>query len=152
MAIRLLDILLSLILFVFTLPILLIALTITLLDLGHPIFVQQRLGKDGVRFKIYKIRTMAIGTKQRATHLIATESVSKIGRIIRKFKIDELPQLVNVFLGDMSLVGPRPNLVTQSELIELRKRNNIYSIKPGITGLAQVMGVDMSDIHRLVRI
>ena len=88
---------------------------------------------------------MNIGTGNYATHLVDPKSISMIGKLLRKTKIDELPQLWNVLKGEMSIVGPRPCLISQKELINARLKFNIYNVRPGITGLAQISGIDMSD-------
>ena len=88
---------------------------------------------------------MSIGTGNYATHLVDPRSISMIGKFLRKTKIDELPQLWNVLKGEMSIVGPRPCLTSQKELIKARLKFNIYRTKPGITGVAQINGIDMSD-------
>ena len=110
-----------------------------------PLFYQERLGRKMKSFVLVKFRTMAIGTGNYATHLVDPTSISKFGNLLRNTKIDELPQLWNVLKGDMSIVGPRPCLNSQKELIKARLRFNIYKTKPGITGLAQIRGIDMSN-------
>ena len=97
------------------------------------------------KFTLIKFRTMAIGTESCATHLVDNSRVSKVGNFLRKTKLDELPQLLNVLKGEMSLVGPRPCLPSQFQLIDTRKKYNLYNYLPGITGLAQIKGIDMSD-------
>ena len=87
---------------------------------------------------------MSIDTKSVASHLASTSSITKFGSFLRKTKIDELPQLINVLKGEMSLVGPRPNLFNQEELIIERDTLGVYDVRPGITGLAQVQNIDMS--------
>lgn len=114
-------------------------------ETGSPIFVQARVGKSKALFKMYKFRTMRVGTKSVATHLADTSSVTPLGRILRSTKLDELPQLINVLKGEMSLVGPRPCLPNQFELIEAREQLGIFDFRPGITGLAQIRGIDMSN-------
>jgi len=111
---------------------------------GSPFFWQTRLGKDERPFRLLKLRTMAIGTQQAGSHDVGQASILKTGAILRKLKIDELPQLWNVLLGDMSLVGPRPGLPVQQDLTEARRAEQVYTLKPGITGLAQIDGIDMS--------
>jgi O-antigen biosynthesis protein WbqP len=95
---------------------------------------------------------MYSGTLNLPTHQVDAASVTPLGKQLRRFKIDELPQLINVLAGDMSLVGPRPCLPTQVELVEARRRLGVLDVLPGITGLAQVKGVDMSDAVRLAEI
>lgn len=150
---RTLDILVSSIGLLFiTLPILSLALLIKITSPGKAFFAQQRVGRDRKIFVCYKLRTMYRETPSVATHEIQTSSVTFIGRWLRRSKLDELPQLWNVLRGDMSLVGPRPCLPNQTELIEKREQNGVFRVRPGITGLAQVAGVDMSDPERLSRL
>ena len=87
---------------------------------------------------------MKIGTKSQSTHLVNKSNITKIGCFLRKFKIDELPQLINVLLGDMSIVGPRPCLINQKKLIFERKKRGVFQVRPGITGLAQIKGINMA--------
>ncbi len=119
---------------------------------GPAIFTQVRVGKDGRPFTCYKLRTMYSGTANLPTHEVQASAVTALGEHLRRFKIDELPQLCNVIAGDMSLVGPRPCLPSQSELVEARRQLGVLSVRPGITGLAQVSGIDMSDANRLAEI
>lgn len=119
---------------------------------GPGIFAQDRVGKDGTLFTCYKFRTMAVGTKQAGTHEVASDSVTNVGNFLRKTKIDELPQIWNILKNEMSLVGPRPCLPVQKELISARKKRGVLAIKGGITGWAQIAGIDMSDPVRLARI
>lgn len=107
-------------------------------------FVQSRVGQYKKPFKLIKFRTMHPNTKSVATHLASQSSITKFGSFLRKSKLDELPQLVNVFKADMSLVGPRPNLYNQEELIEERDKRQVYEVLPGITGLSQINEIDMS--------
>ena len=130
-------------------PIFLILYIICFVETGKPIFIQERIGKNGKPFKLIKFRTMHIDTPSVSSHLVNINLVTKFGRIIRKLKFDELPQIINVIKGDMSLIGPRPCLPNQSELIKQRKSYNIFSVKPGITGLAQIKGIDMSEPKKL---
>jgi O-antigen biosynthesis protein WbqP len=125
-------------------PILLIVTVIGMFDTGSPIFVQTRVGKNKKAFKLIKFRTMSIETKSVASHLASNASITKLGNFLRKTKIDELPQLINVVKGEMSLVGPRPNLFNQEELIKERDALGVYDVLPGVTGLAQVQNIDMS--------
>jgi len=134
-------------------PLLLAAvLLVRLTSPGPGIFTQVRVGRDGVPFRCHKLRTMAAGTPSLPTHEVATAQVTPLGRFLRRSKLDELPQLWNVLLGEMSFVGPRPCLPMQVELIEERRRRGVLGLRPGITGLAQVGGVDMSDPVRLAEI
>ncbi len=125
-------------------PVLLIVTIIGLFDTGSPIFVQERVGRHKKPFKLIKFRTMSVETKSVASHLASNSSITKVGAFLRKTKLDELPQLINVLKGEMSLVGPRPNLFNQKELIAERDANGVYNVLPGITGLAQVQNIDMS--------
>jgi len=123
------------------------------LEDGMPIFfIQKRIGLNKKIFKLFKIRTMKNNAPELGTHEVENSYQLKIGVIIRKIKIDELPQLINVIKGDINLVGPRPGLVNQEELTLTRSKKNIYDIKPGITGLAQILGYDMSNPSRLAEI
>ena len=103
-------------------------------------------------FKLIKFRTMSVDTQSVASHLASTSSITKLGAFLRKSKIDELPQLINVLKGEMSLVGPRPNLFNQEELIKERDALGVYDVLPGITGLAQVQNIDMSTPALLAKI
>jgi O-antigen biosynthesis protein WbqP len=133
-------------------PVGLLLYLIGLFDTGAPLFKQERVGKHKKPFILYKFRTMDIHTKSMATHLASQNSVTKFGSFLRKTKLDELPQLVNVLKGDMSLVGARPCLYNQVELIEEREKREVYNYLPGITGLAQINGVDMSKPLKLAEI
>ncbi|TDE21648.1 sugar transferase [Vibrio owensii] len=132
-------------------PVLLIVTIVGLFDTGSPIFVQERVGRNKRPFKLIKFRTMSVETKSVASHLANTASITKLGAFLRKTKIDELPQLINVVKGEMSLVGPRPNLFNQEELIAERDAVGVYSVLPGITGLAQVQNIDMSTPELLAK-
>ena len=125
-------------------PILIILLIIGYFDTGSPIFRQERVGMHRKPFRLMKLRSMHLNAPSVATHLASASSITPFGSFLRKSKLDELPQLWNVLLGDMSLVGPRPNLFNQEELIEERYSRGVYSVRPGITGLAQINKIDMS--------
>lgn len=116
---------------------------------GPGFFKQRRIGKGGIPFTLYKLRTMKTGTRHLPTHETPVEVMTPLGAWLRRWKLDELPQLFNVVRGEMSLVGPRPSLETQTALIEARTRLGVMAVRPGITGLAQVEGIDMSDPQRL---
>ena len=134
-------------------PIIFISLFLVWLEDGSPvIFVQERLGLSKNKFKILKIRTMYKSAPNLGTHEVANAYYLNIGSIIRKIKIDELPQLVNYLKGELELIGPRPGLPSQVKLKEYRDAYNIFNIKPGITGLAQVLGYDMSNPRALAMI
>jgi O-antigen biosynthesis protein WbqP len=142
--IRLIDFIASLFGLLLLWPILLIVILIGLFDTGSPIFVQDRVGRNKKPFKLIKFRTMSVDTQSVASHLASTSSITQLGAFLRKTKIDELPQLINVLKGEMSLVGPRPNLFNQEVLIKERDALGVYDVLPGITGLAQVQNIDMS--------
>ena len=116
---------------------------------GSAIFAQKRIGRNGAVFTCYKFRTMATGTVEAASHEVSAAVVTKAGSFLRRTKLDELPQIFNVFRNEMSLVGPRPCLPSQHELIHLRQTRGVFSLKPGITGLAQINDIDMSEPARL---
>ncbi len=126
-------------------PILILIYILGLFDTGSPIFTQERVGKNQEPFVLIKFRTMRVGTASVASHLANISAITPLGLFLRRSKLDELPQLWNVLRGDMSLVGPRPCLYNQSELIEERERLGVFKFRPGITGLAQVNNVDMSE-------
>ncbi|HAS8338599.1 sugar transferase [Vibrio vulnificus] len=132
-------------------PVLLVVTIIGLFDTGSPIFVQERVGRNKKPFKLIKFRTMSVDTQSVASHLASSSSITKLGAFLRKTKIDELPQLINVLKGEMSLVGPRPNLFNQEELIKARDALGVYDVLPGITGLAQVQNIDMSTPELLAK-
>lgn len=119
---------------------------------GPAIFRQQRVGRFGQTFTCLKLRSMYVGVADMPSHEAHADNVTSVGRFIRRTKLDELPQLLNVIRGEMSLVGPRPCLPSQAELIRLRRENGIFAVRPGITGLGQIQGVDMSDPARLAAI
>lgn len=121
------------------------------IDLGGPaLFMQPRVGRNGAIFICYKFRTMPIGTRQAATHEVNLVPLTWFGRKLRRYKVDELPQLWNVLCGDMNLVGPRPCLPVQKDLVSMRAVAGVLDIRPGITGLAQIRGVDMSRPDELI--
>ena len=141
--IRLLDIVFALIGLFIILPFFIIFFIIGLFDTGSPFFIQKRVGLNLKHFNLIKFRTMKIGTKSKSTHLVNKSNITKIGFFLRKLKIDELPQLLNVLVGDMSIVGPRPCLINQKKLIFERKKRGIFKVRPGVTGLAQIRGINM---------
>ncbi|MFY0678033.1 MAG: sugar transferase [Neptuniibacter sp.] len=142
--IRFIDVLFSLSGLVLGSPILLILLLMGFFDTGSPIFFQVRVGRYKKPFTLVKFRTMKVGTASVASHLASSSSVTAFGSFLRRTKLDELPQLWNVLKGEMSLVGPRPGLFNQDELTAAREKHGVYSVCPGITGLAQVKEIDMS--------
>ena len=147
---RAFDLLASVVGLILLAPVLLaIAWLVSRTSAGGPLFVQTRLGRSEKPFLCYKFRTMAEGAPVAGSHEVESYWVTPIGRRLRKLKLDELPQLVNVLRGDMSLVGPRPCLPSQVDVIEARRVRNIFSIRPGITGIAQLSSIDMSTPDRL---
>ena len=118
---------------------------------GSGIFSQARVGKGGHIFTCYKFRTMRQGTKQAGTHEVSAAAVTRLGAFLRKTKVDELPQVYNIFRNEISVIGPRPCLPVQEKLVEARKARGVLAVKPGISGLAQINGVDMSSPTRLAR-
>ena len=142
--IRLLDIVFSFLILILLFPLLILIFFFGFLDNSFPLFLQKRVGLNLKNFTLIKFRTMKTGTLSVGTHLIESSNITRFGYFLRKFKLDELPQLLNVFMGHMSLVGPRPCLPNQRKLIIERKKRGIYKVKPGITGLAQVSGINMS--------
>ena len=119
---------------------------------GPAIFRQSRVGRNGALFTCLKLRTMQDGTPDAPSHETPKSAVTPLGAILRKYKLDELPQIWNVITGDMSFVGPRPCLPSQAELIEARQALGVLALRPGITGVAQVQGIDMSDPELLARV
>jgi lipopolysaccharide/colanic/teichoic acid biosynthesis glycosyltransferase len=134
------------------LPMLALGLAVRATSPGPALFGQERVGLRRQNFTLWKLRSMNLGTKQAGTHEISKNAVTPIGRFMRKWKLDELPQSFNILRGEMSLVGPRPSLTTQMDVIEARARLQVLDVVPGLTGLAQVRGVDMKDAETLARI
>jgi O-antigen biosynthesis protein WbqP len=132
-------------------PVLLLLWVIAWFDNRSPLFKQQRVGRNQAPFVLVKFRTMRLDTISVATHLADDSAITPFGRLLRRTKLDELPQLWNVLLGDMSLVGPRPCLFNQQELIAHRAALGVFSARPGITGLAQIQGIDMSTPELLAK-
>ena len=141
--IRCFDFLFSLIGLIFLFPLLVFLFFIGLFENGSPLFIQSRVGYNLKSFSLIKFRTMPAGVRSAGTHLIKNIQLSPFGYFLRRTKIDEIPQLLNVFFGDMSLVGPRPCLFNQRKLISERKKRGIFKVRPGITGLAQISGINM---------
>ncbi len=142
---RIFDIVLASMFFIlFFFPMLIIALLVKTTSKGTVLYWSDRVGKNNVIFKMPKFRTMRIETPAVATHLMKNPDayLTPIGSFLRKFSLDELPQLYSVLKGDMSFVGPRPALFNQYDLIELRTKKGIHNITPGLTGWAQINGRD----------
>lgn len=144
------DIIMSLIGMLILSPLfLIVAIMIKLTSKGPVLFKQQRTGKNNIPFEILKFRTMRIDTpKDCPTHLLENPNqyITIIGKFLRKTSLDEIPQLWNIFIGNMSIIGPRPSLTTQYDLNALRDKNGASSVKPGLTGLAQISGRDELEI------
>ncbi len=146
---RLFDVILSLVGLVVGAPVMALLWVLGWFDTGSPLFRQERVGRYQKPFILLKFRTMRPDTLSVATHLADASAVTKIGHFLRRTKLDELPQLWNVLKGEMSLVGPRPCLFNQTELIAERESRGVFKVRPGITGLAQISGVDMATPKRL---
>lgn len=142
---RILDALLATAGLVVSSPLLLVLYMAGLWDTGSPVFRQVRVGRAQRPFTLVKFRTMRPDTASVATHLADVSAITPFGRFLRRTKLDELPQLWNVLKGEMSLVGPRPCLFNQEELIAERDVRGVFDVRPGITGLAQVQGIDMAN-------
>ena len=143
--IRLFDFLFSILGLIILSPILILLWIIGIFESGSPLFKQERVGYNQKFFILFKFRTMHKDTKSVPTHRVNNLMITKFGFFLRRTKLDELPQLYNVLIGDMSLVGPRPCLVNQKKLISERKKRGIFKVKPGITGLAQISGITMKN-------
>ena len=140
---RVMDILVSLSALIIFSPILLmIYFLIKIFDPGPAIFRQTRLGRNDESFILYKFRSMPVNTENIASDKISAVKIGSVGKFIRRTNIDELPQLFNILCGDMSLVGPRPPILSQAELIEARRANGALMCRPGLTGLAQIYSFD----------
>jgi lipopolysaccharide/colanic/teichoic acid biosynthesis glycosyltransferase len=141
---RVLDIILSATGLILASPLLAVLMLAGWLETGSPLFRQTRVGQHKKEFTIRKFRTMYPETDHLPTHLIERTSITTVGRFLRWSKLDEFPQLWNVLKGEMSIVGPRPCLFCQEELVTAREQLGVYVLRPGITGLSQVRGLDMS--------
>lgn len=141
--IRLFDIMFAILGIIILSPIFFILWFIGLFENRSPIFIQRRIGHHQKNFTLIKFRTMKKGTISAATHLVDQSMTTRYGIFLRKTKLDEIPQLWNVLIGDMSFVGPRPCLLNQKKLISERKKRGVFEFRPGITGLAQISGITM---------
>ena len=141
---RLVDLILSFIALLLFSPLFLLIFLLGVFSTGSPLFYQTRVGSNQQPFVLVKFRTMLPDTASVATHLVNPQTITPLGRLLRSTKLDELPQLWNVLKGEMSLVGPRPCLFSQNELIAERAARGVFAVRPGITGLAQIKGIDMS--------
>lgn len=143
---RCLDVLFALMFIIALSPVMLIVTIVAAIDTkGSPIFVQERMGRFDTPFKIYKFRTMSVQAPANvATHKLESPEkyISRVGELLRRMSLDELPQLFNVLKGDMSFVGPRPVIPSEECLLRLRRRYGADTMRPGITGLAQIRGRD----------
>ena len=149
------DVVLSLLALICLSPVyLLVALAVKISSPGPVLFRQKRVGRGGRLFTIYKFRTMRTDTpRDTATHLLQDPSryITRVGAFLRRSSLDELPQFFNVLKGDMSIVGPRPALYNQDDLIAAREKAGVDAVRPGITGLAQINGRDELPIPVKVR-
>lgn len=143
--IRCLDIVCSVCGLVMLSPLLAFLMVLGYFDTGSPLFRQVRVGRRQQPFNLLKFRTMKTNTESVASHLVDASAITAYGRFLRDKKLDELPQLWNVLKGEMSLVGPRPGLANQEELTHERALRRVYEVRPGVTGLAQINGIDMSN-------
>lgn len=149
---RIADLAIALIGLPLALPVVLVCMALVKASSRGPaIFRQTRVGLNEEPFTCYKLRTMYVETASAPSHEVAASAVTPVGGWLRRLKLDELPQLWNIVRGEMSFVGPRPCLPSQVELVEARRTRGLYAIRPGITGVAQVAGIDMSDPERLAR-
>jgi O-antigen biosynthesis protein WbqP len=147
---RITDIVLAILLFqVASMIVALAAIAIRLDSPGPALFTQVRVGRDQRPFKLLKLRTMRVGTPTAGSHEVSASQVTRVGGWLRRYKVDELPQIWSVLKGDMSFVGPRPGLPSQHQLNAERAKRGVFAVRPGITGPAQVSGVDMSTPREL---
>ncbi|MBS5600232.1 MAG: sugar transferase [Coprobacillus cateniformis] len=148
---RIIDIIMSFLGIIVLSPVLIVlSIFIKMTSPGPVLFKQERVGKNNKNFKIYKFRSMRTDTpKDVPTHMLEDpeQYITKIGKFMRKTSLDELPQLFNILKGEMSVIGPRPSLPNQYDLNELRNKNGASSIRPGLTGLAQISGRDELEIE-----
>lgn len=128
-----------------------LAIAVAVTTTGPVLHKQHRVGRNGAIFICYKFRTMRNNTPQIATHQMSANSITAIGKRLRDWKLDELPQVFNIIANQMSLVGPRPCLPSQHELVAARKRLGVLVLKPGITGWSQIQGIDMRNPERLAQ-
>jgi O-antigen biosynthesis protein WbqP len=150
-AMRVLDVMLAGLGLLILWPLLLFLYLVGLIDTGSPVLCQERVGRNLKPFRIIKFRTMSLETPHVGSHLVKNSAITPLGGVLRRTKLDELPQLWNVLRGEMSLVGPRPNLFNQKDLIKARTALGVYLARPGITGLAQIRRIDMSNPDLLAR-
>ena len=144
MTIRLIDMTLAFLGLVVGSPVLIVLWLVVRSEVRSPLFRQERIGRDFKPFVLVKFRTMVLGTESKPTHHVDKRALTSCGGFLRRTKLDEFPQLWNVLRGEMSLVGPRPCLCDQTELIAERAQRGVFDARPGVTGLAQIKGIDMS--------
>ena len=147
---RVFDLLLASVIGSLLFPLFLVLTIWAWIDTGKPIFAQDRVGRFGKCFKLYKFRTMPVTCLSVPTHEADMSQVTWMGAFLRRTKLDEMPQILNVIRGEMSFVGPRPCLPTQKSLLEKRNALKLLEVRPGITGLSQVRGIDMSRPNELL--
>ncbi len=147
--IRLIDAIAAGIGLILLFPIFIIIFVLSLFWHRKPFFVQKRIGFNEAEFLLFKFRTMQENAPTLGTHEISCSYITSFGHWLRCTKCDELPQLINVLVGTMSLVGPRPCLLSQTDVINARRERDCFKVRPGITGFAQILRVDMSDPERL---
>ena len=148
---RVLDVVLAICGLVALLPIFFIIYFVSWIDNRSPLFMQQRVGWRQKPFFLVKFRTMRSDTADLPTHLVHSSAVTRHGRFLRRTKLDELPQVWNVLIGEMSFVGPRPGLPSHHELTKAREAAGVFASRPGITGRAQISGIDMSTPELLAK-
>jgi O-antigen biosynthesis protein WbqP len=148
---RLLDLLIAGAALMMLSPVLLVTAFAILMEDGRPILFRQfRVGRDGRNFRIFKFRSMPVSTPSVPSADARALQVTRVGALIRRTSIDELPQLLNILRGEMSIVGPRPGLPAQAELMHMRRARGIDRLRPGLTGLAQVNSFDgMTDLQKV---
>lgn len=149
--IRLIDVVAALFGLLLGAPLFAVLWLITWFDTRALLFFQERVGRHQQPFVLVKFRTMRPNTPSVASHLVDASAVTSFGQFLRRTKLDELPQLWNVLRGEMSLVGPRPCLINQKELIVERVERGVFDARPGITGLSQIHGIDMSTPELLAK-
>ena len=149
--IRILDVLFAAVGMLVLSPLFLLVLILGWFDTRSSLFRQERVGRNRQPFTLVKFRTMRLDMVSIASHLADASAITPLGRFLRRTKLDELPQLWNVLCGDMSLVGPRPCLFNQHDLIAERAARDVFDVRPGITGLAQIQGIDMSTPELLAK-
>ena len=140
---RAFDVFFAMIAIIALYPLMLLTSTLIFLEDGRPVvFRQRRVGANGVSFVLFKFRSMPVETASISSEKAGNLKITRVGGIIRRTNIDEIPQLFNILRGDMSIVGPRPALPSQDGLVEIRKTNGSSRLRPGLTGLAQINSYD----------